>query len=147
MGHKVGAFLVGDCCASWATACRPMPRCARARQHPDRDAQFPYINDQANAHLAAGHPVISVDAKKKENVGDYANGGREWEPEGSRAPVSARLPRRGGGKSHPLRDLDIGANEGWVYVGDDHDTPAFAVATIARWWEGIGRLPTPKPPA
>jgi hypothetical protein len=113
-------------------------------QHPDRDAQFRYINDQAAEHLAAGEPVISIDCKKKELVGDHANGGAEWEPEGSPTRVDVHdFPDPELGKAIPYGVYDIYANEGWVNVGDDHDTPAFAVASIARWWERMGRARYP----
>jgi hypothetical protein len=111
-----------------------------ASQHPDRDAQFRYINDQAAAHLAAGDPVISVDAKKKENGGEFRNGGREWQPKGSPEPVNVHdFKDKELGKVTPYGTCDVGANTGWVAVGTDHDTAAFAVATIARWWQAIGQ--------
>jgi Rhodopirellula transposase DDE domain len=111
-----------------------------ASQHPDRDAQFRYINDQAAAHLAGGNPVISVDAKKKENVGEFRNGGREWQPKGSPEPVNVHdFKDKELGKVTPYGIYDIGANTGWVAVGTDHDTAAFAVATIARWWQAVGQ--------
>ncbi len=111
-----------------------------ASQHPDRDAQFRYINGQAAAHLAAGDPVISVDAKKKENVGGFRNGGREWQPKGSPEPVNVHdFKDKELGKVTPYGIYDVGANTGWVAVGTDHDTAAFAVATIARWWQAVGR--------
>ena len=114
-------------------------------QHPDRDGQFRYINDTAAEHLAAGQPVISVDCKKKELVGDYANGGAEWEPEGEPTRVGTHdFPDPDMPKAIPYGVYDIGANEGWVNVGDDHDTPAFAVASIARWWERMGRARYPQ---
>ena len=109
-------------------------------QHPDRDAQFACLNGQAAAHLAAGQPVISVDAKKKENVGEFRNGGREWQPKGSPEPVNVHdFKDKELGKVTPYGIYDAGANTGWVAVGTDHDTAAFAVAAIARWWQAIGR--------
>src|SRR5216683_1798647 len=110
------------------------------RQHPDRDAQFRYIAAQAREHLAAGQPVISVDAKKKEQVGDYARAGREWRPEGS--PVQARdhsFPDREGGHAIPYGACDVGANTGFVNVGTDHNTAALAVESVRRWWNLIGK--------
>ena len=113
-------------------------------QHPDRNAQFEYVNAQAGEHLAAGQPVISVDCKKKELIGDYANGGVEWEPEGVPTRVGVHdFPDPEMPKAVPYGIYDIGGNEGWVNVGDDHDTPAFAVASIARWWERMGRARYP----
>jgi hypothetical protein len=115
------------------------------KQHPDRDGQFHYLNDTAREFLAAGQPVISVDTKKKELVGDYANGGKEWQPQGEPERVQVHDfidPEMG--KAIPYGVFDIGANEAWVSVGDDADTAAFAVATIRRWWEQMGRIRYPK---
>jgi hypothetical protein len=109
-------------------------------QHPDRDAQFRYLNQQAKQHLAAGQPVISVDTKKKELVGRYANGGREWQPAGEPERVGVHdFPDQQLGKVIPYGVYDLGANAGWVSVGTDHDTAAFAVATLRRWWQQAGR--------
>jgi hypothetical protein len=114
-------------------------------QHADRDGRFRCINDQAAEHLAAGQPVISVDCKKKELVGDYANGGREWEPQGKPNWVGTHdFPDPEVGKAIPYGVYDLGANEGWVNVGDDHGNPAFAVASIARWWERMGKARYPE---
>lgn len=140
LGHKVGANLVGDLLHYLGYSLQANAKVAEGKQHPDRDGQFRYINDQVKAHLAAGQPVISVDSKKKENVGDYANVGKEWEPEGQPVRVGVHdFPDAEVGKAIPYGVLDIAANEGWVNVGDHHDTPAFAVASIARWWERMGR--------
>jgi hypothetical protein len=109
-------------------------------QHPDRDAQFRYVNEQAKQHLAAGQPVVSVDTKKKELVGRYANGGREWRPAGEPERVGVHdFPDQELGKAIPYGIYDLGANAGWVSVGTDHDTAAFAVATLRRWWQQAGR--------
>jgi hypothetical protein len=119
-------------------------RTIEGRQHPDRDAQFRYINGQAKEHLAAGDPVISVDAKNKEQVGQYANAGRCWRPRGD--PVKVRdhdFPGEGDGKAIPYGVYDVGANAGFVNVGTDHDTAAFAVESIRRWWEAVGRARYP----
>ncbi len=100
-------------------------------QHPDRDAQFGYLNEQAREHLAAGQPVVSVDTKKKELVGNYANGGAEWQPTGAPVEVDVHdFPDPTLGKAIPYGVYDLGANTGWVSVGRDHDTAAFAVATL-----------------
>ncbi len=114
------------------------------KRHPDRDAQFRYINERAREFLAAGDPVVSVDAKKKEQVGPYAQQGREWRPKGD--PVRVRdhdFPDKELGKVTPYGVYDIGANAGFVNVGTDHDTAAFAVESLRRWWqsEGRGRYP------
>jgi hypothetical protein len=115
-------------------------RAVEGRRHPDRDAQFRYISGWAGAFLAAGDPVISVDTKKKEQVGQYANGGRCWRPAGD--PVRVRdhdFPDPGEGVAIPYGVYDVGANAGFVNVGTDHDTPAFAVESIRRWWAMTGR--------
>ena len=140
LGHQAGASLVGRTLHYLGYSLQANAKVTEGAQHPDRDAQFRYINDLASEYLAAGQPVISVDCKKKENVGDYANVGAEWEPEGSPTRVGVHdFPDPEMGKAIPYGVYDIGANEGWVNVGDDHDTPAFAVASIARWWERMGR--------
>ena len=110
------------------------------RRHPDRDAQFRYIAAQAREHLAAGQPVISVDAKKKEEVGEYAQAGREWRPKGD--PVRVRdhsFADEQGGHVIPYGVYDVAANTGFVNVGTDHNTAAFAVESIGRWWDLAGR--------
>jgi DDE family transposase len=113
-------------------------------QHPDRDAQFGYVNQQAKAQLAAGQPVVSVDTKKKELVGNYANDGVEWQPVGEPERVNVHdFPDPAVGKAIPYGVYDLGANTGWVSVGCDHDTAAFAVATLRRWWEQVGRAAYP----
>jgi hypothetical protein len=113
-------------------------------QHPDREAQFDYINQQAKQHLAAGQPVVSVDTKKKELVGRYANGGAEWQPAGEPERVGVHdFPDKELGKAIPYGVYDLGANAGWVSVGTDHDTAAFAVATLRRWWQQAGRVGYP----
>jgi len=110
------------------------------QRHPDRDGQFRYIAVQAQEHLAAGQPVISVDAEKKEEVGEYAQAGREWRPGGD--PVRVRDHSFGGGQGGhaiPYGVCDVAANTGFVNVGTDHNTAAFAVESVRRWWELAGR--------
>jgi hypothetical protein len=115
-------------------------RTVEGKQHPDRDAQFRYINGQAREHLDAGQPVISVDAKKKENVGNFKNGGREWRPKGSPEQVNVHdFKDKELGKVTPYGVYDVAANAGWVSVGTDHDTAAFAVQTIRTWWQKAGQ--------
>jgi hypothetical protein len=114
-------------------------------QHPDRDAQFRYLNEQARTHLAAGQPVVSVDTKKKELVGRVANGGAEWQPTGEPDQVNIHdVPDPTLGKAIPYGVHDLGANSGWVGVGTDHDTAAFAVQTLRRWWQQVGRFAYPE---
>ena len=109
-------------------------------QHPDRNAQFEYISAQVTAHLAAGEPVISVDAKKKELIGAYASKGRTWRPAGNPERVNTHdFPDKNLGKAVPYGVYDIGADSGWVAVGSDGDTAQFAVATIRSWWAAAGR--------
>ena len=113
--------------------------------HPDRNAQFEQINTQTAAFQERRQPVISVDTKKKELVGEFANGGREWQPEGQ--PEKVRVhdfvdPQLG--KAIPYGVYDIAANTGWVNVGTDHDTAAFAVQSIRGWWEQMGRATYPE---
>jgi hypothetical protein len=108
--------------------------------HPDRDLQFEHINQVANAALAAGAPVISVDTKKKELVGDFKNAGREWRPKGQPELVRVHdFKDKQLGKAIPYGVYDIGSNQGWVTVGIDHDTAQFAVNSIRSWWQHLGR--------
>jgi len=112
--------------------------------HPDRDAQFAHLHDTIQAVGAAGEPVISVDGKKKELIGDFDNQGRDWQP--ATLPVEVNVydyPDLADGKALPYGVYDVGANEGWVSVGIDHDTAAFAVATIRRWWITMGHARYP----
>jgi transposase len=107
--------------------------------HPDRNAQFAYINTQVQVFQECGHPVVSVDAKKKELVGEFKNGGREWEPQGhSRAVRVHDFVDPQLGKAIPYGVYDLTANAGWVSVGTNHDTAAFAVETLRRWWRQMG---------
>ena len=115
-------------------------RVTEGTRHPDRDAQFRYVAAQAGEHLAAGQPVISVDAKKKEQVGRYAQDGREWARKGN--PVTVRshdFPDRDGGQAIPYGVYDVAANTGFVNVGTDHNTAALAVESIRRWWQLAGQ--------
>src|ERR671919_835752 len=114
-------------------------------QHPDRDPRFRHIDRQARAHLKAGQPVISVDTKKKEVVGNLANKGREWQP--AKTPVRVDVhdfPDPEVGKAIPYGVFDLGANEGFVVVGDDADTAEFTIATIGRWWDEVGSVAYPE---
>ena len=116
---------------------------ARKRQegasHPDRNAQFEHINATADSFFAEGQPVISVDTKKKELVGNFKNGGREWQPKGTPPAVLVHdFPTDAEGKAIPYGVYDMARNEAWVSVGRDHDTPAFAVASIRHWWQQMG---------
>lgn len=112
-------------------------------QHPDRDAQFRYINGLAGEFLADGQPVVSVDTKKKELVGEYAVKGREWQPKGEPVEVNGHDFPSGVPKAIPYGVYDVGADDGFVAVGVDHDTAAFAVNALRTWWQqaGVGRYP------
>jgi Rhodopirellula transposase DDE domain len=139
-GHPVSDDTVGRLLRQQDYTLQRTRKTLEGAQHPDRDAQFGYLNQQASAQLAAGQPVVSVDTKKKELVGNYANGGREWQPQGAPVEVGVHdFPDPKVGKAIPYGVYDIGANTGWVSVGCDHDTAAFAVATLRRWWEHAGR--------
>ena len=138
-GHQVSADTVRDLLHEQGFSLQGNAKTIEGKQHPDRDAQFRYINEQAAAHQAAGDPVISVDTKKKEQVGDYANAGREYQPKGR--PVAVRdhdFPDKALGKVTPYGIYDVAANAGWVNVGTDSDTAAFAVESIRRWWQAAG---------
>jgi Rhodopirellula transposase DDE domain len=138
-GHKVSADTVGDLLRAEGFSLQGNAKTIEGKQHPDRDAQFRYINEQARAHQDSGDPVISVDTKKKELVGEFRNGGREWRPKGQ--PVATRthdFPDDSVGKAVPYGVYDITGNAGWVSVGTDHDTAAFAVESIRRWWKAAG---------
>ena len=107
--------------------------------HPDRDAQFQYISQQTQAFQQRGAPVVSVDTKKKELVGDFKNGGREWQPKGTPEQVRTHdFPDKELGKAIPYGVYDVTSNQGWVSVGTDHDTGEFAMETIRRWWRQMG---------
>ncbi|MFJ2170606.1 ISAzo13 family transposase [Streptomyces griseofuscus] len=140
-GHRVSADTVGDLLRQEGFSLQAGSKTLEGKQHPDRDAQFRYINEQARQHMVAGQPVISVDTKKKELVGDYKNAGRQWRPEGEPVLVKTHdfLDRQGPGKAIPYGIYDVAANTGWISVGTDHDTAAFAVASIRRWWQARGR--------
>ena len=113
---------------------------AEGAQHADRDAQFAYINDEAEAFVADGQPAISVDAKKKELIGDFYNGGAEWQPKGEPERVRVHdFIDEELGKAIPYGIYDVANNEGWVSVGDTADTAAFAVESIRRWWDAMGK--------
>jgi Rhodopirellula transposase DDE domain len=143
-GHKVSAGTVGDLLRARGFSLQGSAKVLEGASHPDRDAQFRYVNGQAAAFQAAGEPVISVDAKKKEMVGEFGNGGRQWRPQGSPALVRDHdFASEGAGKAIPFGVYDLAADAGWVSVGTDHDTAAFAVETIRRWWNGAGRADYP----
>jgi len=139
-GFEISSSLVGQLLGAMGYSLQGTAKQTEGAQHPDRDGQFRYLNDQAKAHMAAGQPVISVDTKKKELVGDYANGGTEWQPEGRPERVQVHdFPDPEVPKAVPYGVYDVVADEGWVNVGDDGDTATFAVESIRRWWHRMGR--------
>jgi hypothetical protein len=145
MGHKIGRTVVGELLYRLDYRLQANRKTREGTSHPDRDGQFHYINDQVKAALAAGQPAISVDTKKKELVGDFKNGGREWRPKGSPEHVRVHdfvIPELG--RAVPYGVYDIADNVGWVSVGIDHDTAAFAANAIRSWWRLMGRERYPK---
>ncbi|HEY6276326.1 MAG TPA: ISAzo13 family transposase [Streptosporangiaceae bacterium] len=143
-GHRVGADTVGDLLRAEGFSLQGNAKTIEGKQHPDRDAQFRYINEQVKAHQGTVDPVISVDTKKKENLGEFKNGGREWRPKGEPAAVRTHdFPDQRQGKAIPYGVYDLAADAGWVSVGTDHDTAAFAVESIRRWWNAVGRAAYP----
>jgi transposase len=144
-GHQVSHQLVSEMLHELGYSLQANRKTREGGEHPDRNAQFEHVNAQAEAFLAAGEPVVSVDAKKKELVGDFKNPGREWYPQGE--PKEVRVydfPIRGLGRATPYGVYDLGQNAGWVNVGMDHDTAAFAVESIRRWWNTVGQSQYPE---
>lgn len=144
MGHDVSHRLVADLLHECGYSLQANRKTREGPQHPDRDAQFRYINAQVRRFQRKHQPTISVDTKKKELVGDFKNPGRAWRPQGSPEPVRVHdflIPARG--KAIPYGVYDLSRNEGWVSVGIDHDTASFAVRAISRWWKIMGRTAHP----
>jgi hypothetical protein len=143
-GHRVSRTVVGELLAREGFSLQANRKTREGSEHPDRDAQFAHINASVTAALAERQPVISVDTKKKELVGDFKNAGREWRPRGEPEEVRVHdflLPELG--RAVPYGVYDLAANAGWVSVGMNHDTAAFAVQTIRRWWQQIGQVRYP----
>jgi hypothetical protein len=143
-GHQVSHVAVGELLKAQGYSLQANAKTLEGGDHPDRDAQFIQINACVGAALEAGEPVISVDTKKKELVGVYKNAGREWEKAGE--PVEVKVhdfidPELG--RANPYGVYDVGADQGWVSVGTDHDTAAFAVESIRRWWLAMGQAMYP----
>ena len=143
-GHKAGPDTVAGLLRGEGFSLQGNAKTLEGRQNPDRDAQFRYISEQARDHQDAGDPVASVDTKKKELVGEYASRGRQWRPKGDPVQVSDHDFPGDLGKAIPYGIYDITANSGWVNVGTDHDTAAFAVESLRRWWNGAGRAAYPR---
>jgi len=138
-GHRVSHQTVARLLQQLEYSLQAPRKTVEGGGHPDRDAQFDYLNGQVTAALAAGQPVVSVDAKKKELVGAYKNGGQEWQPQGQPAAVNVYdFVDKRVGKAIPYGIYDVGRNAGWVNVGQDHDTAQFAIESLRRWWQSVG---------
>jgi hypothetical protein len=143
-GYSVSHVLVADLLHEMEYSLQANRKTMEGTSHPDRDAQFEHINAKVRRRMAMGQPVISVDTKKKELVGRFKNGGRQWRPKGRPERVNVHDfldPKKG--KAIPYGVYELGRNVGWVSVGIDHDTARFAVATIRRWWRELGRKAYP----
>jgi hypothetical protein len=139
LGHGVSHTLVGELLREMGYSLQANQKTKEGAAHPDRNAQFEFINARTERELAAGNPVISVDTKKKELVGDFKNRGRTYRPKGDPEKVRVHdfiIPELG--RANPYGVYDLANNLGWVSVGTDHDTAAFAVETIRRWWKSMG---------
>ncbi len=145
MGHSVSYRTVADLLHELGYSLQTNRKAIEGKQHPDRDGQFEFINRSVRRQQRARQPAISVDTKKKELVGDFKNSGREWRPKGNptRVRVHDFIDKKLG-KANPYGVYDLTRNAGWVNVGIDHDTAAFAVQSIRRWWKKMGRSVYPK---
>ena len=143
MGHKVSHTHVGKLLVKLGYSLQGNKKTIEGTGHPDRNAQFIHINEQVTNRLAKGEPVISVDTKKKELIGRFKNNGQTWRPKGDPTEVKVHDFIEEAGRANPYGVYDIGADEGWVSVGTDHDTAAFAVQTIRRWWQVVGNKAYP----
>jgi len=144
LGHKISHTVVSELLKQQKFSLQANRKTKEGADNPDRDAQFRFINDAVETALAENLPVISVDTKKKELVGDFKNAGREWRPQGD--PEKVRVHDfliKELGRAVPYGVYDLADNTGWVNVGVDNDTAAFAVQTIRRWWQEIGRFRYP----
>jgi len=145
MGHQVSPFVVAGLLHEMDYSLQAPRKAAEGKQHPDRNAQFEYINAAVVSQQRRGDPVISVDTKKKEIVGNFKNGGQEWRPQGNPERVSTHdFPTKEGGKVAPYGVYDVTKNTAWVSVGITHDTAQFAIATIEKWWKRMGMRAYPK---
>jgi hypothetical protein len=139
-GHRTNRTMVGRLLRGLGFSLQANVKTREGTKHPDRDAQFEYLNARVKQQLAAGEPVISVDTKKKELVGEFKNGGRELRPKGDPIEVNTHdfvIPELG--RANPYGVYDLADNSAWVSVGTDHDTASFAVATIQHWWQKMGQ--------
>jgi hypothetical protein len=145
MGHQVSHTVVAALLHEMGYSLQANRKVREGQDHPDRNAQFEKINRKVHHRISRGQPVISVDCKKKELVGDFKNGGREWHPQGQPEEVRVHdFKIEELGKAIPYGVYDLQRNAGWVSVGVSHETAAFAVATIRRWWKEMGSKSYPK---
>lgn len=145
MGHQTSHRMVAEMLHEMGYSLQANSKTLEGASHPDRDIQFEHINRQAQEHFATVDPVISVDTKKKELVGDFKNGGRELRPEGQPEKVRVHdfvIPELG--RAIPYGVYDLATNSGWVSVGVDHDTSTFAVEAVRRWWKSMGSARYPQ---
>ena len=145
MGHKVSYPVVAELLHGMGYSLQANRKTQEGASHPDRNAQFEHIDAKVQSYIAVRQPVISVDTKKKELVGNFKNGGREWKPKGQPEPVRVHDfvdPELG--RAAPYGVYDLAQNTGWVSVGVDNDTASFAVETIRRWWHAVGQETYPK---
>jgi len=139
-GFRVGRQKVAELLGELGYSLQANRKTREGRQHPDRDAQFEFISARLREFQGDRQPAVSVDTKKKELLGDFANGGREWRRRGEPERVLVHdFASKGAGKAVPYGVFDVAANEGWVSVGLSHDTSEFAVEAIRRWWSRMGR--------
>lgn len=144
-GYQIGRQTVATLLDGLGYSLQGNRKTKEGSSHPDRDAQFKYINAGVQDFQQRGQPVVSVDTKKKELVGDFKNSGKEWRPKGEPEPVRVYdFVDKELGKVNPYGVYDPTANVGWVSVGVDHDTAEFAIETLRRWWEKMGRVRYPK---
>jgi DNA-binding phage protein len=145
MGHRVSYPVVAELLHELDYSLQANRKTKEGDSHPDRNAQFEYIDGKVRRYIALGQPVISVDTKKKELLGEFKNGGREWRPQGNPEKVRVHdfvIPELG--RAAPYGVYDLATNTGWVSVGVDHDTASFAVETIRRWWYAMGQEKYPR---
>lgn len=139
-GWRVSSTSVGRLLHELGYSLQAVRKSREGTSHPDRNAQFEHINATADDFTQRHQPVISVDTKSKELVGNFKNQGREWQPKGKPEKTLVHdFPQDASGKAIPYGVYDMARNEAWVNVGRDHDTPAFAVASIRRWWNTMGK--------
>lgn len=139
LGFSVSHTSIGGLLKDLGYSLQGNRKTLEGTSHPDRNAQFEYINAQVEKALKHGQPVISVDTKKKELVGQFKNNGKEWRPEGDPEKVNVHdFVNKELGRANPYGVYDLANNAGWVSVGTDHDTASFAVSTIHRWWLAMG---------